>query len=46
MEDIEDTQYSDEYALPDVAPLDAGENYSNGEGNEYVAEVWDKSDKY
>ena len=33
MEDLEDTQDFDEYALPDVVPLDAGENSSNDEGN-------------
>ena len=38
MEDLEDTQYFDEYALPDVAPFDSDEIYSNDEGNEYVAE--------
>ena len=32
MEDIEDTQYFDEENVPDVAPLDAGENHPNDEG--------------
>ena len=27
MEDLEDTQYFDEYALPDVFPPDAGKFY-------------------
>ena len=27
MEDLEDTQDFDEYALPDVSPPDAGKNY-------------------
>ena len=44
MEDLEDTQYFDEYALPGVFPLDAGKNISDYEGNEYIAKVGDKSD--
>ena len=43
MEYLEDTQYFYEYALPDVAPLDAGKISSNDEGNESVAEVGHKS---
>ena len=45
MEDLEDTQYFYEDALPYIVPLDAGENASNDEGNEYVAEVGDNSNK-
>ena len=37
MEYLEDTQYFDEDTLPNSVPLDAGENSSNDEGNEYVA---------
>ena len=37
MEDLEDAQDFDEYALPDFAPLDAGKKSYNYEGNEYVA---------
>ena len=33
MEYLEDNQYFDEDALPDVFPLGTGENYSNDEGN-------------
>ena len=43
MEGIEDTQDFDEDALPNVSPLDSGENTSNDEGNEYVEEGGDKS---
>ena len=38
MEYLEDTQYFDKDALPDVIPLDSGENSSNEEVNESVAE--------
>ena len=31
MEDIEETQDFDAYALPDVVPLDTGESYYNDE---------------
>ena len=41
MEYIEDTQCSDEDALHDVVPLDAGKNPSSDEGNRYVAEGGD-----
>ena len=34
----EDTQYFNEDALPDVFPLDSGENNSNDEGNDPFAE--------
>ena len=43
MEDIEDTQYFDEYALPDVSPPNSGKKISDYEGNESVAEGGDKS---
>ena len=43
MEDLEDNQDFDEYAIPDVCPPDAGKNFSDYEGNEYVMEVRDKS---
>ena len=33
MEDLEDTQYFDEYDLPDVFPPDAGIFFSGYEGN-------------
>ena len=35
----EDTQYFDNGYIPDVAPLDYGESYSNDEGSESVAEL-------
>ena len=38
MEDFENTQYLYEDALLDVVPLNDGENYSNDEGNESIAE--------
>ena len=43
MEDIEDTQYFDDYALPGVVPPDAGKKIYDYEGNESVAEGGDKS---
>ena len=43
MEYIEDTQGFYEDSLPDVFPLDSGENSSNEEVNESVAEGGDKS---
>ena len=43
MEDIEDTQYFDENALPVVAPLDSDKRYFIDEGNESVAERGEKS---
>ena len=43
MGDLEDTQYFDEDALPDVLPLDAGENYYGDKGNKYVVEGGGKS---
>ena len=43
MEDLENTQYFDKNALPDVVLLDSGENYYNDKGNEYFVEVGDKS---
>ena len=36
MEDIEDTQYFDEYNLPDIVPSDYREDSSDKEGNESV----------
>ena len=42
MEDLEDTQYFDDYALPDVSPPGAGK-ISDYEVNESVAEGGDKS---
>ena len=33
MEYLEDTEYSDEYALPDVLPPDSGKKFSDYEGN-------------
>ena len=42
MEYLEDAKYFDEDNLPDVIPIDAGENYSNDEGNESFAEGGDK----
>ena len=33
MEDLQDNQYFDEDALPDLPPLDYGENSSNDKGN-------------
>ena len=38
MEDLEDTTYFDENALPDVSLLDSGVNYSNNEGNKLFVE--------
>ena len=46
MEDLKETQYFDEDALPDVAPLDYGENYFNEEGNSYVVKVGGESNNY
>ena len=43
MEDFENTQDFEEYALPDVSPSDAGKLFSDYEGNEYGAEGGDKS---
>ena len=43
MEDLEDSQYFDKDALTNTYPLDCGENSSNDEGKEYVAEGGDKS---
>ena len=45
MEDLEDTKDFDEYALFDVFLPDASKNFSDYEGNEYVAEGGDKSNK-
>ena len=42
MVDLEDKKYFDENALPDVVTLDAGENYSDDEGNESVLEGVDE----
>ena len=36
MEDLEDTQYIYEYALPDFFTPDAGKNFYSYEGNESV----------
>ena len=33
MEDLEDTQYFDEYALPNILPPDPGKKISGYEGN-------------
>ena len=41
MEYLEDTQYFDEYALPDVTPPDFEKKFSDYEGNESVAEGGD-----
>ena len=38
MEDLEDTQYFDEYALPNILPPDPGKKISGYEGNWYFAE--------
>ena len=38
MEYLEDTQYFDEYALPDVLSPDDGKHLSDYEGGESVAE--------
>ena len=46
MEDLEDTQDFDDYALPDVSPPDAGKFFSDYEGNESVAEGGDNSNIY
>ena len=43
MEDLEDTQYFYEYALPDVFTPDSGKFYYGYEGNKYVAGGGDKS---
>ena len=43
MEDIEDTLYFDDHALPNVFSSDAGRIFSDYEGNEYIAEGRDKS---
>ena len=43
MEDLEDTQYFYEYALPDVFTPDVGNFIYGYEGNEYVAGGGDKS---
>ena len=43
MEDLEDTQYFDEYALPDVPPPNSGKTISDYDGNESFAEGVDKS---
>ena len=43
MEDHEDTQDFDEYALTDVNPPGAGKNFSDYEDNEAVAELGEKS---
>ena len=42
MGDLEDTQYFDEDALPDVVPLDTGDFFSNDKGNESFTEGGDK----
>ena len=43
IEDLEDTQYFDEYALTNVFPLDSGKTFSGYEGNEYFTKGRDKS---
>ena len=43
---MEDYQYFDEDALPDVVLLDAGENYSDGDGNSYFLGGGNKSNIY
>ena len=43
MEDLEDAQYFDEYALPDVSPPDAGNCFSDHESNKSVAGGGEKS---
>ena len=43
MEDLEDTQDFDEYALPDIFFPDVGKTFSDYEGNESVAEGGHKS---
>ena len=43
MEYIEDTQYFDDYALPDVLPPDPRFFFPDYEGNESVAGLGDKS---
>ena len=45
MKDLEHTQYFDGDALPNAAPLDAGENSSNDEGDEYVVGVGEAYNK-
>ena len=42
MEDIEDTQLFDEYALPDAPPPDAGQHVSDYERNGSVIGVGDR----
>ena len=42
MGDLEETQYFDEYALPDSTPPFFQEKFSDYEGNESVAEGGDK----
>ena len=46
MENLEDTQEFDEYALPYAPPPDAGIFFSDYKGNESVAERRDKSNNY
>ena len=46
MEDIADTQYFDEYALPDFFLLDTGKSFSDYECNEYFSERGDKLNHY
>ena len=43
MEDMENSQYFDGYALPDVSPPNTGIFFSDCECNEFVAEGGDKS---
>ena len=43
IEDTENIQYFDMYALPEFPSLDAGENSSDGEVNESVSEIGEKS---
>ena len=42
MEYVWDTKYFDEESLTDAVPLNSGENSSNDEVNEYIAEGGDK----
>ena len=44
-EDLEDTQIFYKDYLPDVVPLDDGENYSSDEGEKSVAEGGDRQNK-
>ena len=47
MEDIEDTKYFDEYAIPaPPPPPETGKKVSDHKGNEYFAEEVDKSNNY